>query len=90
MVTDRHSDWHSELLKRLGWTEENGLGADLSTAAYRPVERSRQPSLEIWEAELRLGTALVTMPLWLPGNLCLPVDLEATYERTCREQRITA
>jgi hypothetical protein len=90
VVTDRHSDWHGELLKRLGWTGENGLDADLSTAAYRPVERDEQTSLDIWQASLKLGSALVTMPLWLPGNLCLPVELEATYERTCREVRITA
>ena len=91
MVTDRHSDWHGELLKRLGWTEENGLDADLSTSAYRPVDRAGQTSLDIWQEGLKLGSALVTMPLWLPGNLCLPVDLEATHDRTCREQRrITA
>ncbi len=31
---------------------------------------------------------LPTMPLWLRGDICLPVDLQATYEVTCREQRI--
>ena len=35
-----------------------------------------------------VGHPLPTMPLWLRGGLCLPVDLEATYERTFREQRI--
>jgi len=90
VVTDRHSDWHGALLKRFGWTEENGLDADLSAAAYRPVKRDGQISLDIWRESLKLGSALVTMPLWLPGNLCLPVDLEATYDRTCRELQITA
>jgi hypothetical protein len=33
---------------------------------------------------------LRAMPLWLPGSLSLPVDLEATCDRTCREQRIMA
>jgi hypothetical protein len=90
VVTDRHSDWHGELLRRLGWTEENGQDADLSTSAYRPVERDEQTSLDIWQQALKLGSALVTMPLWLPRNLCLPVDLEGTYERTCRDLRISA
>jgi hypothetical protein len=90
VVTDRHSDWHGELLKRLGWTGEIKLDAALSAAAHRPVERDEQTSLDIWQESLKLGSALVTMPLWLPRNLCLPVDLEATYERTCREQRISA
>jgi hypothetical protein len=90
VVTDRHSDWHGELLKRLGWTGEMTLDADLSAAAYRPVERDEQASLDIWQENLKLGSTLLIMPLWLPRNLCLPVDLESTYDRTCREQRITA
>jgi Protein of unknown function (DUF4058) len=90
VVTDRHSDWHDELLKRLGWFGEMKLDTDLSTAAYRPVDHSGQTSLDIWQERLELGLALPMMPLWLRGNLCLPVDLEATYDRTCREHRISA
>jgi hypothetical protein len=90
VVTHRHSHWHDELLKRLGWTEEMRLDADLSAAAFRPVERSGQTSLDIWQESLGFGLVLPRMPLWLRGNLCLPVDLEATYDRTCREHRITA
>jgi hypothetical protein len=90
VVTDRHSDWHGEVLKRLGWTtEENGQDADLTTAAYRPIKRDGQTSLDIWRENLKLASALVKMPLWLRGNLCMPVDLEATYDRTCRELQIT-
>jgi hypothetical protein len=90
VVTDRHSHWHDELLKRLGWTKDTALDADLSAAAYRAVDRSGQTNLDIWQESLALGLILPAMPLWLRGNLCLPVDLEATYERTCREHRITA
>ena len=90
VVTDRHTHWHDELLKRLGWTEEMPLDTDLSAAAYRPVDRSGQTSLDIWQESLELGLVLPTMALWLRGNLCLPVDLEVTYDRTCREHRITA
>jgi hypothetical protein len=90
VVTDRHSHCHDEILKRLGWTKEMTLDTDLSTAAYRPVDRSGQTSLDIWQESLGLGLVLPTMALWLRGNLCLPVDLEATYDRTCREHRITA
>ena len=35
-----------------------------------------------------LGGTLPTLPLWLRGGLCLPLDLEASYERTVREQRV--
>ena len=90
VVTDRHSYWHDELLKRLGWTKDTALDADLSAAAYRAVDRSGQTSLDIWQESLELGLVLPAMPLWLRGNLCLAVDLETTYERTCREHRVTA
>jgi hypothetical protein len=37
---------------------------------------------------VEVGRPLPTMPLWLRGGLCLPVELEATYERTCTEPRL--
>ena len=56
--------------------------------AYRPVVRADQPNLDIWEEPLAVGSTLPTMPLWLPGNLWVPVNLDESYNRTCREQRI--
>ena len=38
---------------------------------------------------LAVDDALPTMPLWLNSALCLPVDLDATYTRTCDEQRLS-
>jgi hypothetical protein len=90
VVTAQHSHWHDELLRRLSWTGETKQNTDLSAAAYRPVGRSGQSNLDIWQESLGLGLVLPTMPLWLRGNLCLPVDLESTYDRTCSEHRITA
>ena len=89
VVTDRHRNWHAELLKRRGRNGENGH-TQRSVAAHRPVERNDQTSLNVWRESLKLGSILTTMPPWLKGNLCLPVDLEATYDRTCRVQRITS
>ncbi len=58
-----------------------------------PIEQSIARglmTLDIWQENLGVGMVLPTMPLWPRGNLCLPVDLESTYDRTCREHRITA
>lgn len=88
VVTRRTVNLHALLLGRLN-ADATGEITDLYAAAYRPVERD-EPSLDVWIESLTLGESLPMMPLWLPGELCLPVALEETYERTCREQRIGA
>jgi hypothetical protein len=88
VVTDRAANLHNELLSRLSVPDASHLRADLYAVSYRPVQRDGQSSLDLWPEILAVGQALPTMPLWLPGTLCLPVDLEATYVRTCREQRL--
>jgi hypothetical protein len=88
VVTGRKANLHDELLIRLVGDNALLLNTDLYAVSYRPIERNGQPSLDIWQKEISVGKALPTLPLWLHGEICLPVDLYATYERTCREQRI--
>ena len=87
VVTERTADLHRELLVRLG-VGDPGEGPVLSGSAYRPVERDGTRWLDVWREPIAVGQPLPTLPLWLRGGLCLPVELEATYERTCIEQRI--
>jgi hypothetical protein len=86
VVTERTADFHRELLARLGATA--AAPSPLFASAYRPVERDGTSQLDVWVEAIALGQPLPTMPLWLRGGLCLPVELEATYERTCTEQRL--
>jgi hypothetical protein len=87
VVTERSADLHCELLARLG-ASDSGFTSPLSATAYRPVERNGSTSLDVWRESISVGQPLPTMPLWLRGGLCLPVELEATYQRTCLEQRV--
>ena len=89
VVTERSADLHRELLGRLG-VADPGPGPVLSGVAYRPVERGGATALDIWLEPIAIGQRLPTLPLWLRGGLCLPVELEATYTRTCVEQRVQA
>jgi hypothetical protein len=89
VVTDRRANLHDELVARFT-SEAAPWEAELYAAAYRPVVREGQTSLDVWQESLAVGSALPTLPLWLRGDLCFPVELGATYERTCREQRIQA
>jgi Protein of unknown function (DUF4058) len=88
VVTVRQANLHGELLARLTEGKVSSNKLSLYAVAYRPVERAGQPTIDIWQAELAIGNPLPLLPLWLQGQICLPVDLAATYERTCREQRI--
>jgi hypothetical protein len=88
IVTGRRANLHDELLARLRAPEVVPWDAELYAVAYRPVKRAGQPSLDMWQATVAVGASLPTLPLWLRGNLCLPVDLDMTYHRTCHEQRI--
>ncbi len=87
-VTGRNANLHNELLGRTVAATESPMSACLYAAAYRVVERNGRSSLDIWRQALEIGHRLPVMPLWLHGEFCLPIELDATYEFTCREQRI--
>jgi len=89
-VTSRAGNLHDLLLARVLGPEHDPWNAALYASAYRPVVYGEQLSLDIWKDELTIGGGLPTLPLWLCGGLCLAVELQATYERTCTEQRVLA
>jgi hypothetical protein len=88
VVTIRSGNLLNELLKRLQDSEPSVSADELYASAYRPVERDGTGSLDIWKQPLNLGVALPVLPLYLKGGPCLSIDLEASYERTRREQRL--
>jgi hypothetical protein len=90
VVTARTANLHRELCLRLSPQNSDDFDAELYAVGYRLVQREGQPSLDIWQQPLAIGAVLPTVPLWLRGGLCIPVELEISYERTCREQRIRA
>jgi hypothetical protein len=87
VVTDRPGSLHDELMARIDPSPvPNGIAQ--YAASYRPIERDGAANIDIWHQPLVLGEPLPTIPLWLRGGVCLPANLAATYERTCREQRL--
>ena len=51
----------------------------------KPAQRTR---LQTWAYPLVIGQPLPTLPLWLADNFAVPLELEASYEETCRILRI--
>lgn len=87
VVTERAAHFHRELLARV-LPGVVAVDDELFTASYRPVQRDGDSTLEVWHQSLALGQPLPTMPLWLRGGICLPLELEQTYERTIKVLRV--
>lgn len=90
VVTQRAGNLYTELLGLLQvQLSTPAQGAhDLYASAHRTVLGAPGLHLETWAHTLTLGGALPTLPLWLQTDLCLPLDLEATYQAACLARRI--
>jgi hypothetical protein len=90
VVTGRSGNLHAELLELLNTPlATSGLGLqDLYATAYRTQTYQQRLHLETWAHALVVGGGLPTLPLWLQSDLCLPLDLEATYQTACAARRI--
>lgn len=90
LVTIRQSNLYGELLDQIGQTDP--ALAPEPPALYAAACRLTQPDetwhFEAWNHTLALGQPLPTLPLWLADDLAVPLDLEATYEETCRILRL--
>jgi len=48
----------------------------------------RRRLMDNWYHPLAVGQHLPTLPIWLKENWAISLDLESTYEETCRTLRI--
>jgi hypothetical protein len=88
IVTGRRANLHEELLQLVAPKQSPVPVSHLYAVAYRAGPNGRPGLLDTWPASLTIGQALPTLPLWLRSELPIPVDLEMTYEETCRVLRI--
>ena len=62
------------------------------TPIYAATARMRQEGhrrlMDNWYHPLAIGQALPTLPVWLTPTVAISLDLEMTYEETCRTLRI--
>jgi hypothetical protein len=90
VVTIRQFNLFGDLLE---WAGRNGPStASEPPSIYGAACRWRRVGeiarLETWAHTLAVGQPLPTLPLWLADNLAVPLELEASYEETCRILRI--
>lgn len=88
VVTTRRANLHVELLALLEVDSDSSNAGALSAVSYRSIGRNEQGQLLAWPTTLELGQRLPTVPLWLGGELAVPLDLEASHAAACLDLRI--
>ena len=88
VVTTRRANLHRELLTLIAPSLPDEEDAKLYCVAYRNRKNQGKWRLDYCPFSLSVGVRLPTVPLWLVGDLSVPLDLETTYEETCRVLRI--
>ncbi len=90
IVTIRSNNLYLQLLDHFELIDsemsENDEGVYAACCRTRRTET--KTVFDFWRNRLALGKPLPTLPLWLTEKLSIPLDLEASYEETCRLLRI--
>ncbi|HEX3447130.1 MAG TPA: DUF4058 family protein [Isosphaeraceae bacterium] len=90
LVTTRSANLYGDLMELLGQTDPSLANEppSLYAVACRGARKNEAWHLEMWTHTLALGTPLPTLPLWLAENFAVPLELELSYEESCRVLRI--
>jgi hypothetical protein len=90
VVTGRQSDLYAELLEMIGRSDPTWQPGETAIYAVscRPRTVRGRSRLETWAYPLELGRPLPSLPLWLTDGLAISLDLEGSYEETCRALQI--
>lgn len=90
LVTTRQFNLYVDLLDLIGQSDPAFAPAPPTT--YAVTCRGRKvddtPRFESWAYPLVVGQPLPTLPVWLSDDLAVSLELEASYEETCRVLRI--
>jgi Protein of unknown function (DUF4058) len=90
IVTSRQANLHNEMMQVLGHGSafELTAGCELYAVAYRPMVADEKQQIHVWPEALAVGRELPTLPLALSAEICLPLNLGATYAAACQRRRI--
>jgi hypothetical protein len=88
VVTTRSANLYGELMALLGQPDTSLADGLLYATTCRMIKTDDNRMLESWTHRLLLGEPLPTLPLWLADQLSVPLELELSYEETCRSLRL--
>lgn len=94
LVTTRRSNLYLETLAQIEQSDPkfaaNPPWTYAATCRWHRIgdNGTARKRLEAWAYPLEIGQPLPTLPLWLTDELAVSVELEPSYEETCRVLRI--
>lgn len=90
VVTSRSANLHNEIMDLMLHSATCRLPPEtnLYATSYRPVRHDTREEIDAWQAGCGIGDELPTLPLYLGGNLAIVIQLEASYQETCRRLRM--
>jgi hypothetical protein len=90
LVTARRGNLYGDLLDLLAHADPAlaPVPPSIYAVTCRWTLRGQGGRMESWAHPLALGQPLPTIPLWLEPDRAIPLNLESTYEETCRSLRI--
>lgn len=91
LVTTRSFNLYLDLLALFDRSDSAFVASPRSIYAVtcRTRKVGHRSRLESWAYPLAVGQPLPTLPLWLSDDRAVSLELEASYEETCRALRIT-
>jgi len=90
LITIRHANLYVELLSLIGCADpEFASGAPpIYAVTCRRRLVNRKSRVETWSHRLAVDEPLPSLPIWLNEESMVTLDLEASYEQTCRTLRV--
>lgn len=91
LVSSRESNLYAEMLNLIDGNDPS-IG-EHPTSMYATTLRLRlegtEQRLDTWYYPMSIGDSLPSLPVWLTTTFPIKLDLENTYEETCRTLRIS-
>ena len=90
LVTTRSHNLYVDLLASIDCSDPTFVPEPPSIYAVtcRGRNGGAHPQIAMWAYPLKIGQPLPTLPLWLTEFSAVSLELEASYEETCRTLRI--
>ncbi len=90
LVTTRNFNLYVELLALLKHTDPNFVASPSSiyVATCHKRQEGKKTKLDTWSMPLVIGQSLPSVPVWLSETQSVTLELEASYEETCRVLRV--